>query len=443
MSVGGAGGTGGPSGNWTFSPLRTDATEPSDAPLAAAAPSRPSAAGAPSAAPSGAGRNAVMLNLTAAPGTVPPGDDSAPRVGTNIPIANPLADGAANSADYAAISTAMGFGLDKLAEKFPGIDKNVAARFLETAISTGAQVPLMVVSHEAGHYKDAAADGANPSIEMTGYASADTYWTDDPNHPLTSDQEMIIDAAGVNQEMRNASDMFEKMAANGGARYQVAMGYLLAQTNTALYALNSMRHSLQGNVRADDDIQAYIDRLNAKGDPMTKGQLTAIATATDVLSAPVWAALIGQVRFLVNGSRDVAMPTIKVGDVTATLPNFQTLLTSNGPVVGGQVMIDPDKKIPVEVSAYARIDKQAAAAVGLKLFDIPLGTDKVTVSPFVRGTYDERTGLGIAAGAEVDANIYKDVKLTASVEYQKNDLLSEPEGTPEGFSGNVGISIPF
>jgi hypothetical protein len=254
---------------------------------------------------------------------------------------------------------------------------------------------------------------------------------------------MIVDAAGVNQEQRNASDMFEKMAANGGARYQEAMGYLLAQTNTALYALNSVRHSMQGNVASSDDISNYINQLNAKGNPITKGQLAAISTATDLASAPVWAALIGQVRFLANGSRDVAMPTITVGNVTATLPNLQTYLTSNGPVVGGQVMIDPQKKIPIEVSAYMRLDQKAAAAVGLKLFDIPLGTPDVTVSPFVRGTYDERTGLGVAAGAELSAKIWKDVALTASVEYQKNDLLAEAEGTPEGFSGNVGITIPF
>jgi hypothetical protein len=415
---------------------------PADAPLAAPAPA--SSAPAPSAsAPAVPSRASIMASLTAAPGTVPPGDDSAPKIGTDIPIASPLTDGAANSKDYAAISAAMGFGLDKLAEKFPDIDKNFATRFLEEAVSTGAQIPLMVVSHEAGHYRDAAADGASPSIQMTGYMSALTSYNEDPAHPFTADQEMIIDAAGVNQEQRNASDMFEKFAANGGARYQEAMGYLLAQTNTALYALNSMRHSAQGDVASSDDIQNYISALNAKGDPITKGQLAALTTATDLMSAPVWAALVGQVRFLANGTRDVAMPTISVGDVTATLPNLQTMLTSNGPVVGGQVMIDPQKKIPIEVSAYMRVDQKAAAAVGLKLFDIPLGTDKVTVSPFVRGTYDERSGLGVAAGAEVSAKIFGDVALTGSVEYQKNDLLAEPEGTPDGFSGQVGISVPF
>jgi hypothetical protein len=151
---------------------------PSDAPLAsssealtaAPAPAPQPAAGAPS-------RSSVMLNLTAAPGTVPPGDDSAPRIGTTVIAANPLTNTAANSADYAAISSAMGFGMDKLAEKFPDIDKNFAARFLEAAISTGAQVPLMVVSHEAGHAANATAFGADPSIQITGYMSGLTTYT--------------------------------------------------------------------------------------------------------------------------------------------------------------------------------------------------------------------------------------------------------------------------
>jgi hypothetical protein len=386
-----------------------------------------------------------MASLTAAPGTPPPGDAGAPRAGTTIGVGNPFTDAATHEADYAALSSAMGFGLDKLAEKFPDVDKGFAARFLEMAVSTGAQVPIMVYSHEMGHFRAATADGANPSIDMTGYASGLTTYNEDPAHPFTSDQDMVVDAAGVNQEMANASYMFEKFARNGGARYQEAMGYLLAQTNMALYAANTMRHEMQGDVKSSDDIQNYIDGLNAKGSSITTGHLAAMAVATDLLSAPVWASLIGQVRFLANGQRDVAMPTIDIGDVKATFPNLHTYLSTNGPIVGGQIMIDPQKKIPVELSFDMRIDQKAAAAVGLKLFDVPIpGTgDRVTLNPFIRGTYDERTGAGVEVGTEVSAKIWNDVAVTGSVSFSHNDLLAEPTGGSDGVSAHVGITIPF
>lgn len=379
-----------------------------------------------------------QMKLSAPADAAPPGDDATPRAGTNVPLANPLTDGAANSAHYAALSAAIGYGLDKLAERFPIIERNLALRFLEEAISIGAQIPLMVVSHEAGHYRAAEAVDARPDMAMTGFATGVTHW-----RTQGCRQEMIIDAAGVNQEQANAAAMFEKFAQNGGVRYQEAFGYLLAQTNLALYAVASMVREARGDALAIDDISNYLDQLNASGHPMTRAQLAAIALATDLLSAPVWAALIGQVRFLVSGARDVAMPTISVGDVTVTLPSFQTLLTADGPVVGGQVMINPEKQLPVEISAHMRIDEKAAAAVGIKLFNLPLGTDRVTLSPFLRGTYDERTGPGVAVGAELEVKVYKDVAVTGTVQYQKNDLLAEPEGTPEGVSGTVGVKFPF
>ena len=66
-----------------------------------------------------------------------------------------------------------------------------------------------------------------------------------------------------------------------------------------------------------------------------------------------------------------------------------------------------------------------------------------TINPFIRGTYDERTGAGIAVGTEFQAKVYGDVAITGSVSYQHNDLLAEPNGDPSGVNMHVGISIPF
>jgi hypothetical protein len=414
-------------GGADFDPTPTD-----DAPPAPPAPPAAPAA-APAAGPGGS-RGSVAASLSMR--------NPAPRAGTDIAIGNPYRTSDVHASHYGATSAVMGFALDKLHEKYPEIDRKFAARFLEMVLVTGAEVPLMTYSHEMGHYRAASAAGASPSIEMTGWMSGLTHYGVPPGTRLTDKQDIAADAAGVNQEQLNAVYMYQKFARNGGARYEEAMGYLLAETNLALYAANTARRTLGHDVKSSDDIANYIEGIEKRGHDVKLGHLVAMTLAADLVSAPVWASLIGQIRYLASGDRTVEMPTFEIGDVKATFPNAHVLLSSDGPIVGANVVVSPDRKVPVEVSFDVRVDKEKAAALGAKLYDVPLAGG-VTVNPFFRASYDERRGPGVLVGTDVQAKVAGNLAITGSVAFRHNDLLDEPEGKSNGVDVRVGVSIPF
>jgi hypothetical protein len=233
--------------------------------------------------------------------------------------------------------------------------------------------------------------------------------------------------------------MYRRWARNGSARYQEAMGYLLAQTNLGLYAARTVARG--EGAPSSDDIANYVELMNARGHKISQGQLLAMAACADLASAPVWAALKGQYDFLARGDRRVEIPTFEIGDVSATFPNFQTYLAADGPVIGGQLLVNPEKEHPVELSFHTRYDG-SAQAVGAKLYDLAL-TDDVTVNPYLRVTRDHVHGDGVMVGSEVRYRAGERLDLVGAVEFNHNDLLSEPQGRDQGLSGYVGVALRF
>jgi hypothetical protein len=367
-------------------------------------------------------------------------DDEPIRAPARLELDNPLTSSSTNAADYAFVARATGAALDKFHARFPEIDRNFAARFLEWSALFGAEVPWMVLSHEGGHYRVVDKLGWKPSIEFTGWASGMTYYPGRPDLPPGDKRDVMAAAAGVNQEQLNAGLMYEDWARNGRASYPEAMAFLLAETNTALYAARSAVRGAN-NAPSSDDIAAYIAGLNARGHKITVGHLVAMSAVSDLLSAPAWAAMIGQIRYLANGDRSVEIPRFKVGSLEATFPIFHTLLTSEGPVMGGRLLLDPRGKVPVELSMDVRVDG-SAAAIGAKVLDVPL-VKSLSLNPFLRLTADGRSGAGARVGTDLRWSISDSVSVIGTAAFQARDLLAEPEGKKSGLDLSISVGFKF
>ena len=172
---------------------------------------------------------------------------------------------------------------------------------------------------------------------------------------------------------------------------------------------------------------------------MGTGQLAARAIAADLVSAPVWASLVGQVRRLATGEREVQMPMLQLGDVKATFPNTHLLLTPDGPILGAEVIIGPDRQTPVQLSLDVRTDLKGAA-IGAKLYDLKVA-EGVSVNPFLRASIRGRPGVMV--GPEVRAEVGGGVAITGSVAFRHDDLLAGAEGQANGVVAHVGVSIPL
>jgi hypothetical protein len=358
------------------------------------------------------------------------------RAPFRLELDNPLTSSSANSSVYALGPRALGYALDRFAERYPALDKNFAARFLQLSLAIGGEVPWMTLSHEAGHNRVASSFGWNPTIHMTGWMSGLTDYGLPQGVTPTPDQDLIISTAGVNQEQLNAAYLYSDWARNGSVRYSEAMAYLLAQTNTGLYALRTATRP--GIAPPSDDINAYAQGLTARGQRITAGQIAAIAVASDLLSAPVLASIYGQARFLVNGDNKISIPRFAIGPVEATFPNFHTYLTTNGPIVGGQLFVNPEGRVPLELSLDVAIDGHAAAA-GAKLYDVHL-FDNVAINPFLR-TSASPLGLGILIGSDLRVDLDRHLSVIGTAAIGQNDLFNETEMRKNGL--RLGISIGF
>ncbi|CAG0966632.1 hypothetical protein GPROT1_01228 [Gammaproteobacteria bacterium] len=347
---------------------------------------------------------------------------------------NPLVDPGGHASLYELGPAVLGFGLEKLAEKYPGLNRNFWYRLGEwSLLGVVPLVPYMVYSHEYGHYSIGEQFGWDPVPELTGFASGVTSSGVPPGITVTPAQSIAFSAGGVNQEEINARVMYTRWALRGNVRYQEAMAYLLAQTNLALYTARTLSLS---NPPSKDDINNYVTRTGS----LSTGQLLAVAALADLLSGPSWAALIGQYRFLRSGERRVEIPTFTLGSQTLTYPHFQMQLLSGGPVLGGRIFLNPAGRIPVEFTFDTSLS-EPGIALGATFHAIPVLTPNLRISPFIRTTIADP--VGIAVGVDVNYQIAPWIGISGRLGIRKNDLLREP-ALPGGLvEGGGALTLSF
>jgi hypothetical protein len=99
----------------------------------------------------------------------------------------------------------------------------------------------------------------------------------------------------------------------------------------------------------------------------------------------------------------------------ATLPNFQVLQSSRGPLLGGRSTINVNGRFPVEVSTDASLG-EPGIAVGAQLH-APL-TPSLTLSPFGRFSYSQGEGAGGLLGLEAHYKLAPWVGISATLSYR-------------------------
>ncbi len=352
-------------------------------------------------------------------------------------INNPLTNADAHASQYAFISEAIGFGVQELVKKYPWMDRHWATRFAELALNVGGLVPLMVFSHEGGHYRVADAHQWKPHIEMTGWASGLTRYSGITLDNSTPEQRTQATAAGVNQEQLNAAYMFRDWALGGDARYQEALGFLLARTNMALYALRS---ATRGKDKpSSDDISNYIRQMNQSGRSTGYLEVAGFALAADLLSPAFWASLYGTGRFVVTGERSVRVPAIDLAGARLTLPNFHLFLGAHGPIFGGETFLSFKNGPAVSLGADVRTDGRGGAVT---LGGYGLSAGPVSFSPSLGLSTDAQQGLGFSGRLSATLQATPWLGLTADGGFNtKGWMKGPPQGQAAGFSGNLGLTF--
>ncbi len=345
------------------------------------------------------------------------------------------------SLTYAVLPRANSILADSITLAYPSFHQSGWLRALEWSVTLSWEIPWMVFHHELGHYRVGEFLGWNPEISPILWHSGFTRVS--APYQVTPTVELLSEFAtsGVNQLQLNATHLFVEWAKEGVYSYQEALALLLAKTNIALYTVTSAIKSRES--RSSDDLRNYYYDLKKLGIPVKMDSLVALTTLPLLGSASLWVSLLAQYEFLATGKRRIQLPLLSLGKLSIAPPDFHTLLTSKGPLVGGNLFFLVKGIPPLELQIDIR-PLQTAFSVGFRAHSVALWDSWIQVSPLLRLSYYRNQKPGFMLGA--DMYIYpgtKRIAIIAGIFYQSYDLFAEPMGLQEGLnlSLSFGISI--
>ena len=283
-----------------------------------------------------------------------------------------------------------------------------------------AQWYASVFSHEGSHYRQADAQGANPSFTWTlGFIPTQTNYFGTVN--------ALTDAGGINQNSLNARQYWANLKLSGGKRSGAeTFGYWFNQS----YLLNyTVRERLRIGDPDSNDIRSYSLKTGASPLGLYGAALTTnfLSLASELAAKDIEGAL---------GNKVVA-------------PRFQALLTLSGETLFGIQTIVKPSFAPIEVNLDSTLTL-SAFSLGVKAHDfkLPSISSHLSVSPFLsisnRSGFLNLEGWGGSIGSDVtyELNSRLGVELTLGYRGSSNPL-NEVEGKEPGFYGSVKAQVKF
>jgi RHS repeat-associated protein len=344
-----------------------------------------------------------------------------------LPVANPVTDTEAHSAYFDLLLPGLlGRGLEAA-----DLRSHWALRATEFFGSGLLLYGPTVLSHElGGHVGAAQRFGFSSSVASFYWFGGSATWSG----TATPQQSLVISAAGSNQQMLNARTTYSRVARTGEFNPQDAWAYFLGQAGLGAYALRTLSLS---SPPPQDDINAYVTGSRS----WSTGGLAAAGVVT-ALPSLVALGVTGY-RFIASDQRRLQIPSLDIGGARLTFPHLQTLLTSNGPVLGGRTVLKPGGNWPdFEFSLDVRPSSNFALAVGARAHGIRIpGVPRLQVSPYLRTTF--ANPVGIYGGIDVSVDIFRWLAVSGSIGGRTNDLLGETEGRTGGLEAGGGAILRF
>jgi RHS repeat-associated protein len=352
----------------------------------------------------------------------------------HIDLANPLTDPLAQAAAFDFLLPGLiGFGLRHL-DLGNRTTSPVGAGFLR--LGEFAATGLLfygpeVLSHEfGGHVGAADRFGLNGSLTSFGWFSGLASWSGS----ATPEQTLTISAAGVNQQALNAEATYSRIARTGFFNPQDAWAYFLGQAGTGAYALRTLTRNPPA---PSDDINAVAagPRSWSVGGIAAAGTLTALPS----LLALGWMGW----QFVVNNRRTLEVPSVRIGSARLAFPNFQTLLTSQGTVLGASTVLSLGRERPAfQLGVDIRPTRDFALDLSVRTHGLRIPGSPVEINPYLRFTAADPPG--VFGGVEVGVHPTRWLGISGSIEGgTQNDLRRVTEGREAGVGGRASVLFNF
>ena len=251
----------------------------------------------------------------------------------NILFRHPFTDATSNTYNSYSVQQLFGAGNEFLFRQI-GSNEYWGIRLLEFSIMTYASAFWSSFSHEWAHYRTARFYGLNPSIKINFFGG-------EVRHRATAsiDQNIIIVAAGLNQQELNAEYAYEKIILKGKMSYIDGLYLIMNRFGTLAYSIVTVGgYNSPGN-----DIINYEDFTALKGIEVDRYEQLQYSAISAAASFVVWQNFFLAYDFVVNNNRSIPVKTFLNGYITP--PLFQYYLTENGDLFNAVIPVL--KPVPV------------------------------------------------------------------------------------------------
>jgi RHS repeat-associated protein len=349
------------------------------------------------------------------------------RAEYRIPFDNPVTDPETHASYFNLMVGGLGRGLEAA-----NLRSHWSLRLTEFLVSGALLYGPMVLSHELGGH---VGSGQHYGLEAR---VTDFRWFTGMSRTegdRTREQDLAIHGAGVNQQSRNAEELYRRMARFGFGP-QDAIAYCLNQGGLTAYSLITIASS---HPSSSNDIANYTagSWTWSPRDLFVAGALTMIPSITTLLYT--------MVNFVGFNERRFQLPSVGIGGARLLYPQTQLLLTSQGPVVGVRSMLRLGGRRPdLELTMDVRPTGDAAVALGVRAHGINIpGVPWLELGASARVTIGDPAGFQGSVEATARPGPTSPLGINLSIGGgTRGDLLAEPERR-SGFQLGIGLELRF
>lgn len=384
--------------------------------------------------------NSVGALTAAEPSLNEPIEYSRPGRSTSLslPFASPLTNLSANTDYSMAATTAFGFGVDALHDALPNkVVNNPLYRAAEVAADFTFHWGPAVLFHEWAHYREGVSLGWEPEVCGFNWFGGMVCYHDTSG--ATWADSGRASAAGMNNEEWIGRNYHTRISL-GQPTYHDAIGMLLPDLQTTAY----MGRTLTRDAARGDDNLSWARAAEAQGNSVSLESMFTKSLVTDLASVDNWYAAYRGIRYIATGERNFEPLTWSLGSVSGTFPKFSYFRTSNDEVIEGRLFLNPRRPGALELSGAVSLNEKDVR-LGAGLHHVPLVPERLSVSPYVAATFSTGADFGVsglAAGAELNAQLTDWLGVQGRIAYSSGDLLSNRAmHEPSGLRANVGLTL--
>ncbi len=343
----------------------------------------------------------------------------------SVIVKNPIMDSLANTHIEYSMINLFALGNEALFKEL-GSENYIGVRIVEFLIFNYAAAFSSAFSHEWAHYRLAKQYGFDADIKLYAYGGFVTYYGNADIY-----QQMLVTAAGVNQQEMNAGFIYEKMVMQKKITYYQGTNFMMNHFGTFAYTLFTWIADYNKG-----DINNYEAETSSIGMKVSSERMFLFSALSVFSSVAIWQNFILFYNWIANNKREA--PLLLLFDKTIAPPLMQYYLTDHGDFLDFTLPIL--KPLPIFFSMGFGL-KKSLFRVGARFY--VFNNELIDLIPYGYFSRLSNTMNGGLLGIEMNLHVIpKTLSFLFLLKYSKHDVLERLK-MESGLYATLGVSFVF